>query len=102
MTYDIEPNAPAEAIDRAREFHEYAVNQMGLSTYDVLFIAHDDGTVTGRVGLDVARDSSKDDLDFDHGSDHFDPDPPGIGVNATTASSKGTDAGSATSDTADA
>lgn len=56
MTYDTVPAAPEAAVTAARELHEYAVNQLGRDTDDVLFTAHRNGTVTGRIAPGVARD----------------------------------------------
>lgn len=53
MTYDIHPEAPPSAVERARRLHEVAVNQLDVATDHVLFTAHADGTVTGEVGPDA-------------------------------------------------
>lgn len=50
MTYDIHPEAPPHAVERARRLHEFAVNQLDVPTDHVLFTAPADGTVTGDLG----------------------------------------------------
>lgn len=54
MTYDTKPNAPDEAKHRAQRLHEFAVNDLGLDTEDVLFTAYPNGTVMGLVKEGVA------------------------------------------------
>lgn len=49
MTFDVEPEADEETEYRAQRLHEFAVNQLGIDTEDVLFTAKADGTVQGRI-----------------------------------------------------
>jgi len=56
MTFDIETDAPNDVSHEAEQFHELAVNTFRHDTEHVLFIAHADGTITGRIAPHVARD----------------------------------------------
>lgn len=99
MTYDIEKGAPERVRDEAEQLHELAVNKFGYDTEHVLFTAHADGTISGRIALYVAGDYQDYEYDSEcptgdeemerdsvnarhntvHNQDH-DPDPPGVGV----------------------
>jgi hypothetical protein len=105
MTFDIETDAPERVRYEAEQLHELAVN-FGYDTEHVLFTAHADGTISGRIALHVAGDyhdyehddsaDSADSADTD-GNDEIgqvsmnarddtshdqdrDPDPPGVGA----------------------
>lgn len=58
MTFDTTPDSPTEAQDRARSLHEHAVNALDIDTYDVIFTAHDNGTVTGVIHPDNIVDDA--------------------------------------------
>lgn len=77
MTFETTPNAPADAIFHVEQLHEFAVNNLGYMTDEVLFVAHDDGTITGRIASDAGRDSFPPDPDADDNPEN-DPDPPDI------------------------
>lgn len=49
MTYDVMNGAPVRSEIVAEKLHEYAVNELGLDTYDVLFTARSDGFVVGEI-----------------------------------------------------
>jgi len=81
VTYDIEKDAPERVRYEAEQLHELAVNQFGYHTEHVLFTAHADGTISGRIALYVAGDYHDYEYDNDdHGDPDRDPDPPGVGV----------------------
>jgi len=100
MTFDIETDAPERVRYEAEQLHELAVNHFGYNTEHVLFTAHADGTISGRIALYVAGDyhdyehddaNEADDsdeieqvsinarYDTSHDQDR-DPDPPGVGA----------------------
>jgi len=54
MTFEVELGADEETEYRAQRLHEFAVNDLGLNTDDVLFTANPDGTVDGRIAPRVA------------------------------------------------
>jgi len=56
MTFVIEENAPSRVRGEVEKLHELAVNQFGYHTDNVLYIAHEDGTIKGRIALDVATE----------------------------------------------
>ena len=109
MTYEIESDAPERVRHEAAQLHELAVNQFGYDTEHVLFTAHADGTISGRIALYVAsdyQDSENDDDPDRNGSvedeategsplnawndvssdQDRDPDPPGIGITVSRPS----------------
>jgi hypothetical protein len=94
MTFDIETDAPERVRYEAEQLHELAVNHFGYDTEHVLFTAHGDGTISGRIALYVAGDyhdyehddsdeieqvsiNARDDMSHDQDRD---PDPPGVGA----------------------
>jgi len=119
MTFDIEMDAPERVRYEAEQLHELAVNHFGYDTEHVLFTAHADGTISGRIALYVAgdyhdyeHDDRDDSADTDandeieqasmnarddtfHDQDR-DPDPPGVGATVPRPSAD------ATTDTAEA
>jgi hypothetical protein len=115
MTFDIETDAPERVRYEAEQLHELAVN-FGYDTEHVLFTAHADGTISGRIALYVAGDYEHDDRDASadtDGNDEIeqvsmnarddtshdqdrDPDPPGVGATVPRPSTD------ATTDTAEA
>lgn len=62
MTFDIETDAPERVRYEAEQLHELVINHFGYNTEDVLFTAHADGTISGRIALHVAGDSH----DYEH------------------------------------
>jgi len=112
MTFDIEKGAPERVRYEAEQLHELAVNKFGYHTEHVLFTAHADGTISGRIALYVAGDyqnyehdsdgpTEDDDMDRVSGSarnepvhnQDRDPDPPGVGItvpNSSTDANTGT------------
>jgi hypothetical protein len=113
MTFDIETDAPERVRYEAEQLHELAVNHFGYDTEHVLFTAHADGTISGRIALYVAGDyHDYEHDDFDDGDEieqvsinarddtshdqDRDPDPPGVGATVPRPSTD------ATTDTAEA
>ncbi|MFC5973721.1 hypothetical protein ACFPYI_20540 [Halomarina salina] len=97
MTFDIETDAPERVRYEAEQLHELAVNHFGYDTEHVLFTAHADGTISGRIALYVAGDYHDYEHDNNDDSDEIeqvstnarddtshdqdrDPDPPAVGA----------------------
>jgi hypothetical protein len=59
MTVDTHPDAPEPAVRDAECLHEYAVNELGHRTYDVLFTANSDGSIDGTIEEDVAMNDNQ-------------------------------------------
>lgn len=95
MAFEIAEDAPERTRREVEQLHELAVNDFGYATDHVLFTAHGDGTISGRIALYTGR--SSDDTDDDrerttlHGrisrrfqnNDDTDPDPPAVGAPIT-------------------
>jgi len=111
MTFETAADAPERTHREVEKLHELAVNEFGYDPEHVLFTAHGDGTISGRIAFYAAGDHHDYDHDEDEETDRTsddrltetwdtdrDPDPPGVGAHAGISPSS-TDA---TSDTAGA
>ncbi|TKX37081.1 hypothetical protein EXE51_08405 [Halorubrum sp. CGM5_25_10-8B] len=110
MTFDIETDALERVRYEAEQLHELAVNHFGYNTEHVLFTAHADGTISGRIALYVAgdyHDYEHDDANEADDSDEIeqvsmnarddtyhdqdrDPGPPGVGATVPRPSTDAT------------
>lgn len=95
MAFEIAEDAPERTCSEVEQLHELAVNEFGYATDHVLFTAHGDGTISGRIAFHTGR--SSDDMDDDGErtthydriarhlwtNDDTDPDPPAIGAPIT-------------------
>lgn len=95
MTFELAENAPERARYEVEQLHELALNEFGYDTNYVLFTAHGDGTISGRIAFNTGRSSN----DTDNGRErttlykrsarHFwnnddtDPDPPAVSAPVT-------------------
>ncbi|WP_251331604.1 hypothetical protein [Haloplanus pelagicus] len=90
MTYEVAEDAPERTRREVEQLHELAVNTFGYATDHVLFTAHGDGTISGRIALPAGRpyDDTDDDRErttlhdriarrFQDNND-TDPDPPAV------------------------
>jgi len=92
MTYEVAEDAPERTRSEVEQLHELAVNTFGYTTDHVLFTAHGDGTISGRIALHTGRPYDDMDEDLEHktlrdpiarrfqNEDDTDPDPPAIGA----------------------
>ena len=79
MTFETAADAPTDAIFHVEQLHEFVINDLGYTSDEVLFIAHDDGTITGRIVPNDGRDPCVlDSGGEDRSRDDHDPSPPGI------------------------
>ncbi|WP_254824862.1 hypothetical protein [Haloglomus halophilum] len=100
MTFDIAEEAPERTRYEVERLHELAVNKFGYATEHVLFTAHEDGTISGRIALYVAGDYDRPGEGRDHeqeldaefeDTDKSDPDPPAVGTYVPSSAAKTTD-----------
>ncbi|MFQ3293036.1 MAG: hypothetical protein ACI8VE_000090 [Natrialbaceae archaeon] len=95
MAFEIAEDAPERTRSEVEQLHELAVNEFGYATDHVLFTAHGDGTISGRIALHTGRpyDGTVDDEERTtlhdriarrfQDTDDTDPDPPAIGAPIT-------------------
>jgi hypothetical protein len=98
MTFEVAENAPERTRREVEKLHELAVNEFGYATEHVLFTAHGDGTISGRIALYAEADSHDHDENKDQDgrdsnvwmpgtqNNDYDPDPPGVGLQARVPS----------------
>jgi hypothetical protein len=58
MTFEVAENAPERARYEVEQLHELAVNEFGYDANYVLFTAHGDGTISGRIAFNTGRSSN--------------------------------------------
>jgi hypothetical protein len=90
MTFELAENAPERARYEVEQLHELALNEFGYDTNYVLFTAHGDGTISGRIAFNTGRSSNDTDNDRERttlykrfarhfrNNDDIDPDPPAV------------------------
>jgi hypothetical protein len=95
MSFEIAENAPERTRSEVEQLHELAVNEFGYATEHVLFTAHGDGTISGRIAFHTGRSSDDPDDERErttlHGriarrfqdNDDTDPDPPAVSAPIT-------------------
>jgi hypothetical protein len=95
MAFEVAKDAPERTRREVEQLHELAVSEFGYATDHVLFTAHGDGTISGRIAFNTAR--SSDDTNDDRerttlhdriarrfqNNDDTDPDPPAVGAPIT-------------------
>ncbi|MFT4923145.1 MAG: hypothetical protein ACI8XM_002369 [Haloarculaceae archaeon] len=99
MTFDIAEETPERTRYEVERLHELVVNKFGYATEHVLFTAHEDRTISGRIALYVAgdydrpgedRDRKELDAEFED-TDKSDPDPPAVGARVPSSAAKTTE-----------
>ena len=92
MAFEVAEDAPERTRHEVEQLHELAVNEFGYATDHVLFTAHGDGTISGRIAFNAGRSSNDTDDDRERttfhdrivrrfqNNDDTDPDPPAVGA----------------------
>jgi hypothetical protein len=95
MAFEVAEDTPERARHEVEQLHELAVNEFGYDTNHVLFTAHGDGTISGRIAFNTGRSSIDTDNDRERtalykrvarhfrNNDDTDPDPPAVSAPIT-------------------